>query len=77
MKFTALIREVTTRDIRIIFEANSGGEARRVATSIAASPTRYKNGIVASRTVTVSPVLDSIEHLTLESNIRIQKEMRQ
>ena len=76
MKYTALIREVVTRDIRIIYTAGSKGEARRVVVQIAAHGTRYKNGIVASRKVDVSPVLDSIEPMTPELNERIQKELR-
>jgi len=62
MKFTALIREVVTRDIRVVITADSKGQAKRLLTNIAAH--KHKEGIVASRKVDVSPVLDSIEPLT-------------
>lgn len=75
MRFTALIREVRTRDIRVVFSADSKGQAKRLATNIAGSD-RYKQGIVASEQIEVSPLLNSIEQITHESNLRIQKEMR-
>lgn len=76
MKFTALIREVVTRDIRVIITAESKGQAKRLATNIAADRHRYKEGLVASRQVDVAPVLESIEPLTHDVIARVQKEMR-
>lgn len=76
MKFTALIREVRTRDIRVVFSADSKGQAKRIAITIAGKGDRYKQGIVASEQIEVSPLLSSIEQITHESNQRIQKEMR-
>lgn len=75
MKFTALLREVVTRDIRIIFNADSKGQAKRLAISIASHPDtlRYKEGIVASRLVTVTPVDGSIEQLTPGMVVAIQE----
>ncbi len=76
MKYTALIREVVTRDIRVILDADSKGQAKRIATSIAAHGDKHRNGILAYRRVDVNLVLDSIEPLTRETNDRIQKELR-
>jgi hypothetical protein len=73
MKFTALIREIVTRDIRVIVTADSKGQAKRLLANIAAHPTRYKEGIVASRTKDVSPVLESIEPLTVDTIARIHR----
>lgn len=67
MKFTALIREVVTRDIRVIVTADSKGQAKRLLTSRAAHPFHHKEGIVASRVVSVTPLIESIEPLTSES----------
>lgn len=66
MKFTALIREVVTRDIRVIVTADSKGQAKRLLTSMAAHD-RYKEGFVTSREVDASPLIESIESLTPES----------
>lgn len=66
MKFTALIRETITRDIRVVINADSKGQAKRILTSMAAHD-KYKEGIVTSRKVDTSPLLDSIEPLTPDS----------
>lgn len=75
MKFTALVREVTTRDIRVVITADSKGQAKRLLIGIADHPTRYKQGIVAHREKEVFARIESIEQLTPESIARIQKEM--
>lgn len=66
MKFTALIREIVTRDIRVIVNADSKGQAKRILTGIAAHD-KYRDGFVASRVVDVTPRIDTIEPLTPES----------
>lgn len=66
MKFTALIREVVTRDIRVIVTADSKGQAKRQLTSMAAHD-RYKEGFVTDRDVSASPLIESIEPLTPQS----------
>lgn len=66
MKFTALIREVVTRDIRVIVNAESKGQAKRLLTSMAAH-NHYKEGFVTDREVDASPLIESIEPLTPDS----------
>ena len=76
MKYTALVREIVTRDVRIVFTAQSKGQARRLLMTIAAHPHRHKQGIVSARTEEATPLPGTIEPLTAESAHRIQRELR-
>ena len=77
MKFTALIRETTTRIIRVVVTADSKGQAKRLLNGMAVHPVgRYKEGIVSSRHIIAAPVYESIEPLTIDAIARIQKELR-
>jgi hypothetical protein len=76
MKYTAVIREVVYRDIRVILEAESKGQAKRVASLMSTHENRYKNGLVVATKSDAMLLLDTIEPLTPETNDRIQKELR-
>jgi hypothetical protein len=76
MKFTALVREVATRDIRVTVEAKSQDHARRLTQDLARDPVRYKNGIIARQKFVVTSLDSSIEPLTRDTILRIQKEHR-
>jgi hypothetical protein len=64
MKFTALIREIATRDIRVIIEADSKGQALRKATQMSGNPLQYRNGIIARQRFDVTPLATSVEPIT-------------
>ena len=75
MKYTALVREVVTREIRVVVHADSKGSAKRVLTLMCGTHS-HCNGIVAKKDIVVSPLLDSIEPITPEVIDRVQKELR-
>jgi Cft2 family RNA processing exonuclease len=76
MKYTAVIREMVCRDIRVVIDADSKGQAKRIASLMATHTSRYKNGLVADTKTEATVLLDTIEELTPETNDRIQKELR-